>query len=370
VHFDLRQPRWVAVIALLLAGCDPASDGGVGLGVTGAPMLNPQCQALPLTINSTSVRKDGIPALTGPEFVSPDHPDAAYVKDSTRVVGVVLGEEALAIPLNILWWHEIVNLSIGGSFVAVTYCPLTGSSIVFDRLGIGGVELRVSGLLYDNNLIMFDKTSDDSLWPQMLGQAICGPARGQSLSRMESIETSFSAWRLLHPETQVASVRTGHDRDYSHNPYEDGWRLDSPPSFGATRPDARRSPQELTLVIPSGERGGIAFPFLDRSVTGREVLHSAVDGTEFVVFWDGPSRTAEAFFAVADWPSNFSGPQTDLTFTTTPGGYVDDQTGSTWTIEGNAVAGPGTGATLLRKTDSYVAFWFAWTVLRPELEIF
>jgi uncharacterized protein DUF3179 len=331
---------------------------------------NPQCIALPLTINSTQVKKDGIPALTDPDLVAPGEAGSAYVNDSTRVVGLEVGGTHIAVPLNVLWWHEVVNISMGGEHVAVTFCPLTGSSLVFDRQGIGGLELRVSGLLYDNNLIMFDATSDDSLWPQMLGQAVCGPARGQSLGTLASLQTSWAVWRELHPESRLVSDRTGYDRDYALNPYEDYWRLDAPPAFGESLPDDRRLPKELTLVVPSGSAGGVALPFRDRPSNGREALHVTAGDAEYVVFWDGPSQTGSAFFAFAEWPADFRGPNTTLTFTATSEGYMDTQTGSLWTIDGRAVSGPATGARLARHPRSFVAFWFAWTALRPDLTIY
>ena len=85
-----------------------------------------------------------------------------------------------------------MNLRRGSQDVAITYCPLTGSSISFDRAGIGGQELRVSGLLQDNNPVMFDKSDDESLWGQMSALGICGSARGRALPSVQSIETSFA----------------------------------------------------------------------------------------------------------------------------------------------------------------------------------
>ena len=96
-------------------------------------------------------------------------------------MGLSIGGKAVAIPHNILLWHEIVNLQVGGASVAVTYCPLTGSSLAFDRSSVNGAELGVSGLLFNNNLLMYDRNSTQSLWPQMLRQSTCGPRSGAAL---------------------------------------------------------------------------------------------------------------------------------------------------------------------------------------------
>ena len=93
------------------------------------------------------VGKDGIPALTNPTLVEADR--AGYLTDDSRVIGLVIDGSAIAVPHNILWWHEIVNFRFSRS-LAVTYCPLTGSSMAFNRLSSGGGEFGVSGLLFQN----------------------------------------------------------------------------------------------------------------------------------------------------------------------------------------------------------------------------
>ncbi len=122
--------------------------------------------------------KDGIPALTNPRLVGAGEPGTEYLRDDDRVIGVLLEGQPVAVPHNIGWWHEIVNFNLGDQRLAVTYCPLTGSSLAFDRAPIGGAELGVSGLLFQNNLIMYDRSSRESLWPQMLRGARCGPHAG------------------------------------------------------------------------------------------------------------------------------------------------------------------------------------------------
>ena len=142
------------------------------------------------------VGRGGIPTLQNPEFISAEPSIGnVYLKDGDRVVGVVLDGVAMAIPHNILWYHEIVNLDRGGEEIAITYCPLTGSSMGFDRGSIGGQELGVSGVLFMNNLIMFNRGDPESLWPQMFGEARCGPQSGQELVRFPAFEMSWSRWK-------------------------------------------------------------------------------------------------------------------------------------------------------------------------------
>ncbi len=119
--------------------------------------------------------RDAIPSLTNPEVTrSP----ASFIQDDARVLGVVVNGESRAYPFGILWWHEIVNDTLGGENILVTYCPLTGSGIAFDP-HVGGLlrNFIVSGLLFRTNLTMVDREKE-SLWNQMLLGSQCGVDRG------------------------------------------------------------------------------------------------------------------------------------------------------------------------------------------------
>jgi hypothetical protein len=136
-----------------------------------ASALTAMCEEFQTQVFSAATR-DGIPALTDPELVTPDSPWVEYLLPTDRVIGLEIDRQFLAVPHNILWWHEIVNFNDLG--LAVTYCPLTGSSMVFRRDVVQGAEFGVSGLLFKNNLVMFDRAAvggEDSLWPQMLAGA-------------------------------------------------------------------------------------------------------------------------------------------------------------------------------------------------------
>ncbi len=162
--------------------------------------------------------KDGIPAITSPQTVAAA--DARFLKASDRVVGVVLNGQARAYPISILTQHEIVNDNLGETAIAVTYCPLCDSVIVFDRATeIGVKEFGVSGLLYNSNVLMYDRSEKESLWSQMKMEGVSGPAKGIKLQTLPMELTSWNAWQSKHPETDVMSTELGFQRDYRKNPY-------------------------------------------------------------------------------------------------------------------------------------------------------
>ena len=201
--------------ALLLAGggAAPAAEPPVKNGFVLEPSAIPAAEIL-----RGGPPRDGIPALDAPTVVAAA--DAPW-PDDARVIGVALGGEARAYPLRVLVWHELVNDTVGGQPVLVSYCPLCGTGIVFDRR-IGGDVRRfgVSGLLYQSDLLMFDRGSD-SLWSQIRAKAVTGPLLGEKLALVRSRIERWDRWRARHPETTVLSAETGHVRDYANPPYGD-----------------------------------------------------------------------------------------------------------------------------------------------------
>jgi hypothetical protein len=307
---------------------------------------------------------DGIPALTDPTLVAPDDPAAGYLRDDDRVMGLFLEQEPVAVPLNILWWHEIVNVDTEDTRLAVTHCPLTGSSLTFARGSAESATFGVSGLLFMNNLLMYDRNTTPSLWPQMSRGARCGPRSGTALTMEPSFEMTWAGWRSLHPTTRVVSGTTGHARDYRDYPY-DGY--DAPNNRALLGPlpepiDDRRPPKERILGIPAGDSAGVAFPFgvLD-SLGAISLAAVTVDAQPAIVLWDRERGAAAAFFSETESQT--------LTFRVENGAIVDDATGSTWRVDGRAASGPLTGTRLTPVAEAFVAYWFAWAAFYPDSEL-
>lgn len=169
-------------------------------------------------IRSGGPPKDGIPSLSNPTMVSAD--EATYLRASDRVIGVVSGGESRAYPLAILNYHEIINDRIGELPIAVTYCPLCDSAVVFDRrTPLGEREFGVSGLLYNSNVLMYDRSDAESLWSQVKGEGVSGPGAGMKLTVLPMELTTWAAWQNRNPNTIVVSSETGHRRNYQGSPY-------------------------------------------------------------------------------------------------------------------------------------------------------
>ena len=303
--------------------------------------------------------KDCVPALWSPKLIAPDQ--ATYLDEESRVIGLVVQGQAYAVPLNVLWWHEVANLDAGDAQLAVTYCPLTGSSLAFDRAAINGRKFGVSGLLFKNNLVMYDSTGQESLWPQMNRAAGCGDHAGVALSMVPIMEMTWNGWTSLHPDTRVITGPNDANQ-YERYPYGN---YDEPTNTRLTVPmeiDERRPPKERVLGVPERE-GGIAFPFreLDDGTPMRAIAATRGRQEALIIFWDRARRSAAAYRPFINGNR--------LTFTVANGQIQDNETGSVWRIDGRATAGPLQGRQLEPFAKAYVAFWFAWAAFQPDTQI-
>jgi hypothetical protein len=127
---------------------------------------------------------------------------ATLIGGAEPVISLVIGDDARAYPLSILIWHEIVNDIVGGTPVAVTYCPLCNSSLVFERTVDNRVlDLGTTGKLRNSDLVMYDRQTE-SWWQQFGGDAIVGVMSGKHLRLVQSHLESFDHFRQRFPHGQ------------------------------------------------------------------------------------------------------------------------------------------------------------------------
>jgi len=161
--------------------------------------------------------KDGIPPIDDPVFLPVA--EATGLDDKEPVMSVVIDGAARAYPLRIMIWHEIVNDSLAGRPISVTYCPLCNAAIVFDRTVEGTVTtFGTTGKLRNSDLVMYDRETE-SWWQQFTGEAITGSRTG---SKLEVIPSRLESWQVFstrHPDGEVLVPNNPGMRDYGSNPY-------------------------------------------------------------------------------------------------------------------------------------------------------
>ncbi|MDP2497311.1 MAG: DUF3179 domain-containing protein [Candidatus Palauibacterales bacterium] len=334
----------------------------------------------PEEIVSGGPPKDGIPSIDEPRFQSIGEADS-WLNPSDPVMVVEAGGEVRAYPLRILVMHEIVNDRVGGVPVAVTYCPLCNTALVFERTLPGGqvVEFGTTGRLRHSDLIMYDR-STGTWWQQATGEGIVGRHAGDTLAFRSSNTFSWERAREFHPDARVLSRETGYDRDYSRSPYpgyEDRGKQPIQRFVSGATPGPL-PPMERVAAVDLD--GGWAVPY--SVLSERRVVNATVAGRPLTVFWAPGAASpldevevsrGEDVGQVAVFERRIEGEGTlSFRWETDGGGdggaWVDEETGSRWNLAGRAVSGPLEGREVKDvRHDS--PFWFAWVGFRPETEL-
>ena len=156
--------------------------------------------------------KDGIPSIDHPKF---DTAQRTPFSARELVIGVVINGEAKAYPFGILNWHELVNDTVGGVNVSISYCPLCDTIVVFER---NNTTYGVSGKLYQSCLVMYER-ADHTLYSQPWALGVVGAKVNRSLTRIPAIKTTLGAWLAKYPDSKILSTDTGYTRDYQRYPY-------------------------------------------------------------------------------------------------------------------------------------------------------
>lgn len=306
-----------------------------------------------------------IPSIQNPGFVSAEEAD--WLEDGDLVIGVQANGTAKAYPIEILDWHEIANDEIDGTPIAVTYCPLCGSAIVFERtVDDQTLDLHVSGYLYRQDLVMIDEQTH-SLWPQIEGEAARGPLHGQALELYPSATTGWQDWTERHPETLVLerprcdddstenrrSCSGEFQRSYGSYPYGDYQTNRDIGISGETRGTVQGLHPKATVLGVETDQARKAYPL--STISDEQVIHDRVGDTPVVVAWTGSDgvvyeRTADQRFQLA-----------------ANGTQLVDGDANRWDVaNGEPVDAPEP----LRALESLDLFWFAWMDHNPTTELY
>jgi len=320
-------------------------------------------------IISGGVGRDGIPPIDNPTFES--IADAStWLQPQSPVIAFELDGTARAYPLAILTRHEIVNDVVADVPVAVTFCPLCNSAVVFDRT-VDGQILRfgVSGLLRNSDLIMWDDLTQ-SWWQQFTGEGIVGSYTGTELTLLPSQVVGFGAFVEQYPDGEVLARGGG---TYATNPYVGYDSSAQPFLFRGELDDRLFATERILGALIGGEAVAYPFPALAEAI----VINDTVGGVDVVAFWqpgatsalDQSSIDASRDVGMAALYSRELDGQT-LTFSVDADGAIrDDQTGSAWNVFGTATDGEFSGSQL-RQQFAFPHFWFAWAAFRPETSIY
>ena len=313
----------------------------------------------------TVLPRDAIEAIIKPQEVSVDEADAEMAPDE-MVVAVTIGRDSRAYPIRVLAAHQVVNDTIGGRPVVVTWCPLCFTSIVYARLAKGREHtFGVSGKLARNALVVYDHQTQ-SLWSQLSGEAVEGPLEGARLDPVPCDQLNWATWKRRYPQGLALSKTRAARGAYSADPYAGHYVLPTGGLFGAASVDPRLEAKQFVLGLAlAGSARAYPYSVLQRLVVVNDVLA----GTPVVIVFSGAHQSALAY-------ERYTATSIELTFVAAPEAgpdeviLVDEQSGSRWDgHRGEAISGPWRGWSLNR-LPSTSALWSDWREQYPDTGVY
>jgi len=343
-------------VALLVAGCGGgggSGGGGNGEGNTGFTWLIPADE-----IVDGGPGKDGIPAIDQPDF--DDASTIGSVQPDDLVIVLRDGFITKAYPHDVMDWHEVVNDSPSDDPFTMSYCPLTGSAVAWKGANTARSSFGVSGLLYNSNLILYDRDTDSS-WAQMLQKSVWGPRAGQEPERIQVIEMSFRALLDMYPHAHVLTRNTGWERNYGIYPYG-RYKTEAGLLFPVSNEDNRLHPKTRVIGIHSDTSSKVYQ--LDRFGATTQAVNDQFEDLSIVAVGNSALNFAAIFEReLSDGTILTLSPvQDDLP------NVMSDAEGNVWDIFGTAVSGPRVGTQLVM-TRSFTAYWFAWVAFFEDAQI-
>jgi hypothetical protein len=316
--------------------------------------------------------RDMIPPIDDPLFIHVSEAD--WLTDQDPGLAVEIDGIARFYPLAVLTRHEIVNDEFGDVPVAVTYCPLCNTGLVFDRRFDGEVlRLGVSGLLRNSDLVMWDNVSQ-TLWQQITGEGVVGRYAGHTLTPIGSAIVRFADFESTYPDGEAMADNQGFGRAYGRNPYAFYSSREQPYAFFQGEIDDRFPALERVVGVTIDDTSK-AYPFSE--IDEIRAVNDVVAGEPVVVFWGAPDTadaldsdqisesrgigTAVAYSSVVDGQTLTFSPLNDTEF-------FDFETGTTWSLLGKAIDGELAGSEL-ELLPHRNEFWFAWQAFFPDSDV-
>jgi len=293
-----------------------------------------------------SGQKSGaIPALSQPQFIAAAEAD--WLQDDSLVLGISIGGDARTYPLRIVQFHEVVNDTVGGVPVTLSFCVLCFSAVLYESRPQGRVlpfEFAASGLVYRSTNLIYDHQSE-SLWSPLDGKPLVGKLVGSGIElKARPMEfTTWKTWHDAHPDTRVLAMETGYQRDYQNGDPYIGYFLAKEMLFPAVMKDWSHQPKELVFGV---RIDGSANSWALKDFTGRKIVNDRVGAVPVVLIGDNASKDVRAyrrgtreFAAGVNAQEILAGKEK-------------------WRVTEEALLGPG--GEKLERLPGTLAFWFAW----------
>ncbi|MEX2463434.1 MAG: DUF3179 domain-containing protein [Balneolaceae bacterium] len=335
-------------IALFAVSCDSVSTSSEtdNKDSDGNSWLIPESQIF------VGAGRDEIPSIDNPSFKPVN--EITFLDEDELILGIKIDGVIKGYPHQILNYHEIINDRIADTPIAITFCPLTGSGMAWDRV-VNGRETTfgVSGLIHKNNLIAYDRATDN-FWSQMLEMSVNGSLQSEKTNSYTIVEMNWSAWKKAFPKSMVLSGETGFDRNYRVYPYGRDYNQKNDFLLFPVHLEDDRLERKTLLHGIFYETNLHVFP-IEYFPEEFKILNRNISGNEVVIAGSSKDEMAVSYSRVADDGNVllFFESEKELPI------LMKDNEGNEWDLFGECVSGERKGEKLNR-LPSYNAYWFAW----------
>ncbi len=343
----MKKNLFLIVFVLALASCSKSSTQNATSNPDEVENTSVEWSIPVAEVLDGGPGRDGIPALENPQMVTAENSSILF--DTDLVLGYKNGDDIRAYQHIVLDWHEIVNDNVGDVSLAVTYCPLTGTGIGWSRV-IDGKETTfgVSGLLYQTNLIPFDRATKSN-WSQILNESVNGSLAGKKADLIQLVETDWQTWKAMYPTTKLININnTGFSRTYGVYPYVD-YRTSDSRFFFPTPKDPRLPLKERVHAIINDDSAK-AFRFSDFDTTN--AIKDFFKGKNYLIV--GNAKFITSF----ELDANQNNLDFEYVFDGASDVVVRDSEGTEWNVFGEAISGPKQGQRL-QASQSFMGYWFS-----------
>jgi hypothetical protein len=360
MKINLLVAIYYTTIFLFVTACG-GGGGDTSNNTISSPTNNNQDWNIPTDlIFDGGPGRDGIPSLDDPSFVSIDA--MTIMEPQDLIIGIKVDNVVKGYPHKIMDWHEVTNDIIGDKPYILSYCPLTGSAIAWELDdNTGDSFFGVSGLLYNSNLIMFDRVTGSN-WPQMLMESAQGSLRGKAASNLPLFEMTWETFTATYPDALILNENTGFSRNYLDYPYG-SYITNSGLLFEVSTIDGRLHPKQRVLGVKVGDLTR-AYQ-ISKFAGDLQIINDTLENENIVVVGSSNSRFGVAYNSKSSVDNiilEFTPIYNQLPIT------MEDNEGNQWDINGMAISGVRTGEQL-STVFSYDAYWFAWVAFFPQTSL-
>ncbi len=302
--------------------------------------------------------KDGIPSINSPKFTTSNN--ATFLEDEDLIIGFILDGEPRAYPHFILNWHEIINDKSDNGGMTISYCPLTGTAFGWQSITNGeATTFGVSGLLYNANLILYDRNTDSN-WSQLRLECINGPLIEDKPTLAKVVETNWKTWKTLYPNTKVLTTNTGYNRDYNRYPYGD-YKTNHDRFIFSVSPlnSALPNKERVHAVIDDNKSKVYQFSKFNNG----KAIKNSFNGKDYLVVGN------ENLICSFELDDSYSNLDFEYDFNSSENILFKDNEGNKWSVFGEVVSGPRLNQKL-SPTKSVISFWFAIAAFYPKPQIY